>query len=61
MSCNTLIGENEFVYTNDMSVMAWGMSSVLAMLIVAEFFCRCICEWAPLQHPISWDNVLGRA
>lgn len=38
MSCNTLIGENEFVYTNDMSVMAWGMSSVLAMLIVAEFF-----------------------
>jgi len=38
MSCNTLIGENEFVYTNDMSVMGWGMSSVLAMLIVAEFF-----------------------
>ncbi|HEX6430268.1 MAG TPA: solute:sodium symporter family transporter [Niastella sp.] len=38
MSCNTLIGENEFVYTNDMSVMAWGMSSVLAMIIVAEFF-----------------------
>jgi solute:Na+ symporter, SSS family len=38
MSCNVLIGENEFVYTNDMSVMAWGMSSILAMIIVAEFF-----------------------
>ena len=30
------IGENESVYTNNMSVMAWGMSSVFAMLIVSE-------------------------
>ena len=37
MSANQFIGENEFVYTTNMSVMAWGMSSVLAMLIVAEF------------------------
>lgn len=37
MSANQFIGENEFVYTTNMSVMAWGMSSVLAMLFVAEF------------------------
>ncbi|MGN7723069.1 solute:sodium symporter family transporter [Chitinophaga sp. 22620] len=37
MSANQFIGENEFVYTTNMSVMAWGMSSVLAMLVVAEF------------------------
>ena len=37
MSANQFIGENEFVYTTNMSVMAWGMSSILAMVIVAEF------------------------
>ncbi len=37
MSANQFIGENEFAYTTNMSVMAWGMSSVLAMLVVAEF------------------------
>src|SRR6478735_8220723 len=33
----SFVGENELVYSNNMSVMAWGMSSVVAMLIVAEF------------------------
>ncbi len=33
----TTIGENELVYTNNMTVMAWGVSSVLAMLLVSEF------------------------
>ncbi|MET0637322.1 MAG: solute:sodium symporter family transporter [Chitinophagaceae bacterium] len=37
MSANQFVGENEFVYTLNMSVMAWGMSSILAMLLVAEF------------------------
>src|SRR6218665_1402909 len=37
MSANQFIGENEFVFTTNMSVMAWGMSSILAMLIVDEF------------------------
>lgn len=32
------IGENESVYLNNMTVMAWGMTSVVAMLIVSEFF-----------------------
>lgn len=32
------VGENESVYRNNMSVMAWGITSVLAMIIVAEFF-----------------------
>jgi SSS family solute:Na+ symporter len=34
----TIIGENELVYTNNMSVMAWGLTSVFAMLVVSEFF-----------------------
>ena len=34
----TIIGENELVYTNNMSVMAWGLTSVLAMLVVSELF-----------------------
>src|ERR1700744_6540218 len=38
MSANQFIGENESVYINNMTVMAWGMSSVLAMLVVSEFF-----------------------
>src|SRR5258707_5089987 len=38
MSANQFIGENESVYINNMTVMAWGMSSVVAMLIVSEFF-----------------------
>lgn len=33
-----LVGENESVYLNNMSVMAWGVTSVVAMIIVAEFF-----------------------
>lgn len=33
-----IVGENELVYTNNMSVMAWGVTSVIAMLIVSEFF-----------------------
>jgi len=38
ISANQFIGENESVYINNMTVMAWGMSSVVAMLIVSEFF-----------------------
>lgn len=37
ISAVQFIGENESVYTNNMTVMAWGMSSVFAMLIVSEF------------------------
>ena len=37
ISAVQFIGENELVYTNNMSVMAWGMSSVFAMLLVSEF------------------------
>jgi solute:Na+ symporter, SSS family len=32
------IGENESVYLNNMSVMAWGVTSVVAMIVVSEFF-----------------------
>lgn len=37
ISAVQFIGENELVFTNNMSVMAWGLSSVFAMLIVSEF------------------------
>ncbi|PWV51910.1 solute:sodium symporter family transporter [Chitinophaga sp. S165] len=37
ISAVQFIGENELVYTNNMSVMAWGLSSVFAMLLVSEF------------------------
>jgi SSS family solute:Na+ symporter len=33
----TIIGENELSYTHNMTVMAWGMTSILAMLLVSEF------------------------
>jgi len=33
----TIIGENELAYSHNMSVMAWGITSVLAMLLVSEF------------------------
>jgi SSS family solute:Na+ symporter len=38
INANQFIGENESVYVNNMSVIGWGITSVLAMLIVAEFF-----------------------
>jgi solute:Na+ symporter, SSS family len=34
----TIIGENELTFTHNMTVMAWGISSVFAMLLVSEFF-----------------------
>ena len=37
ISAAQFIGENESVYTGNMTVMAWGMSSVFAMLVVSEF------------------------
>jgi len=38
ISANQFIGENESVYVNNMSVIGWGVSSVLAMVVVSEFF-----------------------
>lgn len=37
MSASQFIGENQSVFNNNMTVMAWGMTSVLALLIVSEF------------------------
>jgi len=37
LSANQFIGENESVYINNLSVMAWGVTSVVAMLLVSEF------------------------
>ena len=36
ISAAQFIGENESVFTNNMTVMAWGMSSVFAMILVSE-------------------------
>lgn len=38
ISANQFIGENESVFINNMSVIGWGISSVLAMIIVSEYF-----------------------
>jgi solute:Na+ symporter, SSS family len=38
ISATQFIGENESVYISNMAVMAWGITSVFAMLIVSEFF-----------------------
>jgi len=37
LSANQFIGENESVYINNMTIIGWGISSVLAMLLVSEF------------------------
>lgn len=37
LSANQFIGENESVYINNLSVIGWGISSVVAMLLVSEF------------------------
>jgi SSS family solute:Na+ symporter len=59
MSSNQFIGENEFVYTTDMSVMAWGMSSVLAMLIVAEFFLPIYLKMGAVTTPDFLEHRFG--
>ena len=61
ISCNQFIGENEFVYTNDMSVMAWGMSSILAMLIVAEFFLPVYLKMGAVTTPDFLEQRFGRS
>jgi solute:Na+ symporter, SSS family len=37
ISANQFIGENESIFINNMSVISWGISSVLAMVLVSEF------------------------
>ncbi|GAO41932.1 solute:sodium symporter family transporter [Flavihumibacter petaseus] len=37
INASTFIGENELSYTNNMSVMGWGVTAVFAMLLVSEF------------------------
>lgn len=59
ISSNQFIGENEFVYTTDMSVMAWGMSSILAMLIVAEFFLPIYLKMGAVTTPDFLEHRFG--
>lgn len=37
INTTSFIGENELTYINNMSVMAWGVTSVAAMMLVSEF------------------------
>ena len=37
LSANQFISENESVYINNLSVIGWGVSSVVAMLLVSEY------------------------
>jgi SSS family solute:Na+ symporter len=59
ISSNLFIGENEFVYTTNMSVMAWGMSSILAMLIVAEFFLPVYLKMGAITTPDFLEHRFG--
>lgn len=59
ISSNLFIGENEFVYTTDMSVMAWGMSSILAMIIVAEFFLPLYLKMGAVTTPDFLEHRFG--
>lgn len=60
LSANQFIGENEFVYTTDMSVMAWGMSSIVAMLIVAEFFLPAYLKVGAVTTPDFLEQRFGK-
>lgn len=59
LSSNQFVGENEFVYTTDMTVMAWGMSSILAMLIVAEFFLPIYLRMGAITTPDYLEHRFG--
>ncbi|MBO9565395.1 MAG: solute:sodium symporter family transporter [Niastella sp.] len=59
LSSNQFVGENEFVYTTDMTVMAWGMSSILAMLIVAEFFLPIYLRMGAVTTPDYLEHRFG--
>jgi SSS family solute:Na+ symporter len=59
LSSNQFVGENEFVYTNDMTVMAWGMSSILAMLLVAEFFLPIYLKMGAVTTPDFLEHRFG--
>lgn len=59
LSSNQFVGENEFVYTTDMTVMAWGMSSILAMLIVAEFFLPIYLKMGAVTTPDFLEHRFG--
>lgn len=37
INTTSFIGENELTFTNNMSVMAWGVTSVVVMMLVAEY------------------------
>ena len=59
LSSNQFVGENEFVYTNDMTVMAWGMSSILAMIIVAECFLPIYLKMGAITTPDFLEHRFG--
>jgi len=59
LSSNQFVGENEFVYTTDMTVMAWGMSSILAMLIVAEFILPIYLKMGAVTTPDFLEHRFG--
>jgi len=61
MSANQFIGENEYVYTTDMSVMCWGMSSILAMLVVAEWLMPVYLRIGAVTTPDFLERRFDRA
>lgn len=60
ISANQFIGENESIYINNMSVIAWGVSSVLAMVITAEFFLPIYFKTGAMTIPDYLGKRYGR-
>ena len=61
MSANQFVGENEYVYSTDMSVMCWGMSSILAMLVVAEWLMPVYLRIGAVTTPDFLERRFDRA
>lgn len=61
ISANQFIGENESIFINNMSVIAWGVSSVLAMLLVAEFLLPLYFKTGTVTIPDFIESRYGRS
>lgn len=61
ISANQFIGENESIFINNMSVIAWGVSSVLAMLLVSEFMLPVYFKSGVMTIPDFLEKRYGRS
>ncbi|WP_448633490.1 solute:sodium symporter family transporter [Pedobacter panaciterrae] len=60
ISAAEFVGSSESVYVNNMTVMAWGISSVFAMLVVSEFVIPVYLKGAMSTTPDFLENRYDR-